>query len=98
MRNVVGPRIRELRRALRPRVTQEHLAARLQAMGLDLDQTTISKVERGSRPVLDVEVVAIARALGVSVGVLFEGTDDTALEAYGASRSRKSSDDSRATD
>ena len=70
LRNVVGSRVRQARSMAIPRVTQTVLAARLQVMGLVIEQTTISKIEKGQRPVLDFEVVALSEALGVSVGWL----------------------------
>ena len=74
MRNVVGPRIREARRSLSQRVTQEELAARLQALGMELDRSAISKMETGKRPITDVEIVAICRVLGIDVASLFVET------------------------
>lgn len=50
---------------MRPKVTQEALAARLAVMGLKIDRVAISKIETGSRSVTDFELVAIAKALGV---------------------------------
>lgn len=69
-RNLVGPKVRQARRLTRPPLTQGDLAARLQVIGIKMEQTTISKIEQGQRPVIDIEVVALARALGVSVGWL----------------------------
>jgi len=39
---------------------------------MKIDQSGVSKIEAGLRPVLDTEVVAIARALKVSVVWLLE--------------------------
>jgi len=69
-RNVVGKRVREARKQAKPPITQEDLVARLQVLGLKVDQSTISKIEQGSRPVFDFEVVALAKALKVSVAWL----------------------------
>ncbi len=69
-RNIVGPRVREARRKAKPPLTQGELAARLQVMGLKIEQAAISKIERGQRPVMDSEAVALAQALEVSVGWL----------------------------
>ncbi len=71
MKNVVGPRIREARRRPGRRVTQQELVARLQTLGLEIDRTAISKIEAGTRPVTDVEIIAICKALGVKVATLF---------------------------
>lgn len=69
-RNLIGKRLREARRKMKPPVTQSDLAARLQVDGLRLERVTISKIETGYREVTDVEALAIAKALGVSVGWL----------------------------
>jgi hypothetical protein len=65
-KNVVGAKVRQARKLARPPVTQSDLAACLQLLGLNVDQPTISKIEQGLRPVLDIEVVALAGALKVS--------------------------------
>ena len=72
MRNVVGPKIREARYRSGQRVTQEQLAARLQALGIDIDRTAISKIESGKRPVTDVVIAGICKSLGIKVATLFE--------------------------
>ncbi|MBA7708524.1 hypothetical protein ES703_117426 [subsurface metagenome] len=66
-RNVVGPRVREARYKAKPPITQKDLAARLEVLGLEIDQAKISKIEQGIRPVFDYEVVKLAEALKVSV-------------------------------
>ena len=71
MKNVVGPRIREARYRGGQRVTQEELAARLQALGVDIDQTGLSRIENGDRQVTDIEILAICQALGIDAGHLF---------------------------
>jgi len=74
-RNVVGPRVRQARKLATPRVSQVDLAARLQLMGLKIDQPAVSKIEQGRRPVLDLEVVALAKALKVSAAWLLGEVD-----------------------
>lgn len=74
-RNITGRKIREIRLSSRPRVTQAELAARLQVMGVPIDRVMLSKIEGGSRPVLDYEIQALARALKVSVTELFENKE-----------------------
>ena len=64
------------RKRARPPITQVDLAARLQVQGIRLERATISKIETGYREVTDVEAVAIAHALGVTVGwLLSEGEE-----------------------
>lgn len=71
-RNIIGRKVKAARRQARPPITQSELAARLQIMGLKMDQATISKIERAVRPVFDFEALALAKALRISVEALLE--------------------------
>jgi len=73
-RNIVGARVRQARKIAKPPITQVDLVARLQLLGVVIDQSGLSKIENGQRPVSDIEVVALAEALKVSVAWLLEGT------------------------
>jgi len=64
------------RERAKPSVTQADLAARLQVEGLRLERVTISKIETGYREVTDVEAMAIAKALGVSISWLMGESDN----------------------
>lgn len=66
-RNLIGDRVRQARHKSKPKVTQPDLLARLAVRGIELEKTTISKIEAKTRPVTDIELVAIADAIGVSV-------------------------------
>lgn len=70
VKNITGKRIKTIRR--KKMITQEQLAARLNTLGIDFDQTSISKIEIQSRILLDFELKAIAEALGITVDKLFE--------------------------
>jgi transcriptional regulator with XRE-family HTH domain len=72
-KNLVGDRVRQARKNAKPPITQTDLVARLQVLGMIVDQSGVSKIESGQRPVLDTEVVALAKALKVSVAWLLEG-------------------------
>jgi len=74
-RNAVGPRVRKARKLGTPPVSQVDLAARLQLMGFKIDQSGVSKIEQGRRPVLDLEVIALAQALKVPAAWLLGETD-----------------------
>jgi len=69
-KNLVGNRVQQARKATEPLMTQADLAARLQVLGMSVDQSGISKIETGERPVSDIEVVALADALKVSAAWL----------------------------
>ena len=75
-RNVVGLRVREARKKAKPPITQKDLAARLEVLGLEIDQAKVSKIEQGIRPVFDYELVKLAEALKVSVGWLLNNKEN----------------------
>ncbi|MFC1977388.1 helix-turn-helix domain-containing protein [Chloroflexota bacterium] len=75
-RNIVGSRIAQARKAGKPPITQVDLVARLQLLGVMIDQSTLSKIESEQRPVTDIELVALAKALKVSVAWLVTETGD----------------------
>lgn len=68
--NLCGAAVYRLRRAIEPRMSQRMLAARLQLLGLDVDKNAIQRIESGQRFVTDIELVALANALGVSIDEL----------------------------
>jgi HTH-type transcriptional regulator, cell division transcriptional repressor len=66
--NLVGEQVRKIRLGLTPLVTQEDLAGRLAVGGFEnLTRVVVNRIEAGKRTVLDVELVALAKALRVSV-------------------------------
>jgi transcriptional regulator with XRE-family HTH domain len=71
-KNIIGHRIRLARRRLNPKVTQEDLAGRMAARGIDLNRSAISKIESGVRHVLDYEIKTLAICLKVDPGWFFE--------------------------
>ena len=73
-RNIVGIRVRQARKAAKPPITQSDLIARLQLLDMNIDQSGLSKIENGQRPVSDMEVVALAKALKVTEEWLLKGT------------------------
>jgi len=75
-RNIIGKRVRLARERAKPVVTQADLAARLQIEGTRLERVTISKIETGYREVTDVEAVAIAKVLGVTVSWLLGESEE----------------------
>jgi transcriptional regulator with XRE-family HTH domain len=58
--------------AAKPKITQEDMVGRLARQGISINQSQIAKIESGQRPVLDYELVAIAKALNVPIQALFE--------------------------
>ncbi len=75
-RNIVGSRVSQARKAVKPTITQADLVARLQLVDVMFDEPTLSKIENEQRQVTDIEVVALAKALKVSVAWLLGEADD----------------------
>lgn len=69
-RNFVGTRIRKARKIANPPVTQKDLIARLDLLGMKIDQSILSKIENGQREISDIEIRTMAKALKVSISWL----------------------------
>lgn len=63
--NSSGLKIKNLRKEAD--LSQEQLAAKLQLLGLNINQKAISRIETGDRVVLDYELIYFAKALNVSI-------------------------------
>jgi transcriptional regulator with XRE-family HTH domain len=70
-KNIIGSRIKQARKTADPPITQLELVARLQALGISIDQSGLSKIESGQRPITDIEIDALSKVLKVSVAWLF---------------------------
>lgn len=70
-KNITGAAIQRIRMAADPKITQDDLVGRLARLGVQVNQSQIAKIESGERPVLDYELAVIAKALKVSVQMLF---------------------------
>lgn len=68
--NLVGRRVKAARLASKPRLTQDALSKKLLRLGVSVDRAGIAKIEAGIRGVLDFELVALGKALGVEVSWL----------------------------
>ncbi len=69
-RNISGERIRLAR--LECKYSQQALAAKVQTVGVILEQDAISRIENGARMVQDYELRALASQLGKSTDWLLE--------------------------
>ena len=67
--NVVGPQVKHLRET--QKMTQEEFTARCNIVGLNISRSTLAKIESQVRRVTDDEVALLAKALKVSVAVLY---------------------------
>jgi hypothetical protein len=70
-KNVIGPSIKRIRVSTEPKVSQQDLAGRLAAIGVQIDRSAIARLERGDRFIRDFEIIGIAAALRVPLGQLF---------------------------
>lgn len=64
-RNIVGAKVVRIRQE--KHIRQKDLVAQLQSMGMDISDTSMSRLEGQNRLVQDFEVPILAKALGVSV-------------------------------
>lgn len=77
-KNLVGARVRSARLAHQPPLDQADLAASLSmALNQAIGRTTVTRLEKGDRPVTDIELVALAKILDVDVAWLLHGEEST---------------------
>lgn len=69
-RNIVGVKVAKLRKA--KKIKQKDLVAMLQSEGMDISETTMSRLEGQMRLVQDFELPILAKVLGVNVEWLLE--------------------------
>lgn len=72
-KNIVGPRIRALRK--QAGLSQEALTARLQLLGMDAERGVIKRIENGDRMVSDLELRLLAQYFRVTYDYLLDGPD-----------------------
>ena len=70
-KNVIGERVRLARLSMKPPVSQEDLSGKLARLGVQITQTSLSKLETRQRYVMDYEAKALAKALKVSIAQLY---------------------------
>lgn len=71
--NLCGRRVAQIRKE--KKLSQRKLAAKMQILGFDVDHYFIRRVENGERFVTDIDLVIIARALGVPIADLLKEDD-----------------------
>ncbi|MEG1677991.1 MAG: XRE family transcriptional regulator [Clostridia bacterium] len=74
MRNIVGAKVERIRRE--KNIKQKDLVAILQSKGMDICDTSMSRLEGQNRLVQDFEIPILAEALGVTVAWLLKQEDE----------------------
>ncbi len=65
LKNISGKMIREARINKNPKLTQKELSEKLQLVGINLSPSSVNKIELGTRPVTDIQLIGFAKALMV---------------------------------
>lgn len=68
-KNLIGGNLKKLRRRLK--VSQQTLSNKLELLGVYICRGSVSRIEDYSRTVTDIELFAIAEALGVDIKELY---------------------------
>ena len=71
-KNIIGEHVRHLR--MEAGLSQKQLAERIQLLGYDFDRLTVLRIEANNRFIADFEVLALAKALNVSIERLYQLT------------------------
>ena len=69
-KNIIGHKVTELRE--KHKMKQKELLAKMQTYGVDINPSSLSKLEGQTRPVTDIEVKAIAEIFSVSSDMLLD--------------------------
>ena len=68
--NLIGDRLRALRK--KHHLSQQQLSERLETQAVYICRGSISRIEDKSRTVTDIELMGLAKVLGVKIQDLFE--------------------------
>ena len=68
--NLIGDRLRVLRK--KHHLSQQQLSERLETQAVYICRGSISRIEDKSRTVTDIELMGLAKVLGVKIQYLFE--------------------------
>ena len=73
-KNLIGSNLKKLRQKLK--ISQQQLSDKLELYGVYVCRGSVSRIEDYSRTVTDIELYAIAEALGVEIGALIQQRAD----------------------
>ena len=68
-KNLIGENLKKLR--IKLKLSQQELSSKLELLGVYICRGSVSRIEDYSRTVTDIELFAIAEALGVDPGELY---------------------------
>lgn len=69
-KNIISSSLKRMR--IERGLTQDELAAKMQTLGVNMDQQMISKIENNSRIVTDYELACFCHLLGVGVDEILQ--------------------------
>ena len=70
--NIAGMKIKKLRVAQDPVMSQRALADVMQLAGIDLDKNAIQRIESGARFITDIELIAFSKVFNVPLESFFK--------------------------
>ena len=70
-KNIISDKIKEYR--VKRKITQGDLAARMQILGVNIDQQAISRIEKNRRQVTDYELACFCKCLDITPDEILNG-------------------------
>ena len=71
--NVIGDNVKKYRK--KAGLSQNQLSDKLETEAVYICRGSISRIESGERTVSDIEIMGLAKVLGISIAALFEGLE-----------------------
>lgn len=71
--NVIGDNVKKYRK--KAGLSQNQLSDKLETEAVYICRGSISRIESGERTVSDIEIMGLAKVLGISIATLFEGLE-----------------------
>ena len=71
--NVIGDNVKKYRK--KTGLSQNQLSDKLETEAVYICRGSISRIESGERTVSDIEIMGLAKVLGISIATLFEGLE-----------------------
>ena len=71
--NVIGDNVKKYRK--KAGLSQNQLSDKLETEAVYICRSSISRIDSGERTVSDIEIMGLAKVLGISIATLFEGLE-----------------------